>query len=287
MDGEWLVVKCRSLLRKLRVPGRLDSYPFISGDAFRIRCGLDLTAKDFCELKAHDKEEFLSIFLPVGKFDNFLAWITEQDDTFQYWNLIIHNGDFAPVLSEMKKLSKYFSKVYAVNWMGPREIATPIPIGIENRILRRNGVPWEFEYLRRKNVAAWKQNSLLIAFKVGNNLGERGVLADKFRDTPGVMYLKNFLAPYKYKKIVKKSKFVLSPPGNGIDCHRTWEAIYLNSIPIVLSRAWPFKDVSLPVYVVEDWNELLGINLNSIGLDLIEPEVVWNSFMLQPFQKLL
>ena len=34
---------------------------------------------------------------------------------------------------------------------------------------------------------------------------------------------------------LKKHKFVVSPPGNGIDCHRNWEAIYLGCIPIVLN----------------------------------------------------
>ncbi|CAF4378106.1 unnamed protein product, partial [Adineta steineri] len=28
--------------------------------------------------------------------------------------------------------------------------------------------------------------------------------------------------------------FWLSPRGNGLDCHRTWEALYLDTIPIVL-----------------------------------------------------
>jgi hypothetical protein len=27
--------------------------------------------------------------------------------------------------------------------------------------------------------------------------------------------------------------YTLSPEGNGIDCHRTWECLYLNRVPIV------------------------------------------------------
>ena len=38
----------------------------------------------------------------------------------------------------------------------------------------------------------------------------------------------------EYLKNLKKHKFVISPPGNGIDCHRNWEALYLGCIPIVL-----------------------------------------------------
>ena len=31
-----------------------------------------------------------------------------------------------------------------------------------------------------------------------------------------------------------RSKFVLSPPGNGFDCHRTYESILLGAVPIVV-----------------------------------------------------
>lgn len=50
--------------------------------------------------------------------------------------------------------------------------------------------------------------------------------------------------------------FVLSPFGNGMDCHRTWEALSLGSIPIV--RAHRFKELfkDLPVLIVKEWHEI-------------------------------
>jgi len=50
--------------------------------------------------------------------------------------------------------------------------------------------------------------------------------------------------------------FVISPWGNGYDCHRTWEALVLGCIPVVLSS--PIDDVfaELPVLIVEDWRDL-------------------------------
>ena len=51
--------------------------------------------------------------------------------------------------------------------------------------------------------------------------------------------------------------FIASPEGNGIDCHRTWEAIYLGLIPIVndnyLNRF--FASLGLPIICTNDWNE--------------------------------
>jgi len=53
-----------------------------------------------------------------------------------------------------------------------------------------------------------------------------------------------------------KYKFVLSPPGNGIDCHRTYEAIALGCIPIIKSSLLDPLYEGLPVIIVKDWNEV-------------------------------
>jgi len=53
-----------------------------------------------------------------------------------------------------------------------------------------------------------------------------------------------------------KYKYVISPHGNGLDCHRTWEALALKCIPIVkTSQMDPlFKDLS--IIIVNNWNEV-------------------------------
>jgi hypothetical protein len=50
--------------------------------------------------------------------------------------------------------------------------------------------------------------------------------------------------------------FEVSPRGNGIDCHRTWEALILKTIPIVqTTHIDPIYD-GLPVAIVKDWDEV-------------------------------
>jgi hypothetical protein len=51
---------------------------------------------------------------------------------------------------------------------------------------------------------------------------------------------------------MKQSMFVLSPPGNGLDCHRTWEAMLLRVIPIVESNELDPLFSDLPVLIVKD-----------------------------------
>jgi hypothetical protein len=50
--------------------------------------------------------------------------------------------------------------------------------------------------------------------------------------------------------------FTLSPEGAGMDCHRTWEAILLGSIPIVNRNCISPLFDQLPVLIVDDWIEV-------------------------------
>lgn len=77
------------------------------------------------------------------------------------------------------------------------------------------------------------------------------------------MYDKPFLHPqprYLPRREVwwthGECSFVLSPQGNGMDCHRTWEALALNTIPIVRSSPLDPLFENLPVMIVEDWRAI-------------------------------
>ncbi|CAF3335499.1 unnamed protein product [Rotaria socialis] len=50
--------------------------------------------------------------------------------------------------------------------------------------------------------------------------------------------------------------FWLSPRGNGLDCHRTWEALYLDIIPIVWNSSLNVLYENLPVVIINDYQEL-------------------------------
>lgn len=54
----------------------------------------------------------------------------------------------------------------------------------------------------------------------------------------------------------KQYKFVISPPGAGFDCHRTWEALYVGCIPIVLSSTLNELYAGLPILIVDSWDQI-------------------------------
>jgi len=56
--------------------------------------------------------------------------------------------------------------------------------------------------------------------------------------------------------------FVVSPHGNGLDCHRTWESLLLGNIVIVKSSSLDSLYTGLPVVIVADWSEITESNLS-------------------------
>ena len=66
--------------------------------------------------------------------------------------------------------------------------------------------------------------------------------------------LNNDVTPADYYKTIQNYKFILSPPGAGLDCHRTWETLYLDRIPIVLKSPLNELYENLPVVVVDNWD---------------------------------
>jgi mannosyltransferase OCH1-like enzyme len=62
-------------------------------------------------------------------------------------------------------------------------------------------------------------------------------------------------------RMYAEHEFVVSPPGNGLDCHRTWEVLAMGSVPIVRSSTLDGLFRDLPVIIVSDWTELRCANL--------------------------
>lgn len=56
--------------------------------------------------------------------------------------------------------------------------------------------------------------------------------------------------------------FVISPHGNGLDCHRTWEALILGCIPIVRKSSIDVLYEDLPVLIVDEWTDITQQLLN-------------------------
>ena len=62
-----------------------------------------------------------------------------------------------------------------------------------------------------------------------------------------------------------RSKFVISPEGNGVDTHRHWESLYCGAIPIIERNTnMENKLKDLPVLYTTDYSEINDTYLNNV-----------------------
>ena len=273
----------RGLRRRFNGGKPLDSYPFLSGDSYFYSCQFYFESGVLRKVPSMPGriQKDKSLFVTVGKLQHFIQFLEESpEEKYVDFSLILHNGDDVIAENFHALLLNRFRKIYAVNLMMSTQSSTPIPIGLENRNYFTNGIPKDFTKLIESGlkIAEGRNILLLQAFSLHTNRSEREA-CNRIAVQLGSKTLENS-SPSSYRKALSESRYVLSPAGNGFDCHRTWEAMYLGAIPIVRREHWPFINKSLPVLLIDEWEDLLTLDLDAISVpcNLTWSEDFWNSF---------
>jgi len=97
----------------------------------------------------------------------------------------------------------------------------------------------------------------------------------------------NFTKRTQNWKNITQHAFVLSPFGMGMDCHRTWEALCLGSIPIVKAPNFQKMFEDLPVLIVNEWCEITRELLDKTIEDFKSREFKYEKLTLQYWVKLI
>jgi hypothetical protein len=170
--------------------------------------------------------------------------------------LISHNSDAsAPSicreLLEDNKVIAWFAQ-NSYEFSHPK--LTPIPIGIENRYNRNGNPDVVLKAMEHVENASERDIFLYMNFSIRTFPEERSQVISLFKN---MAYHVTKPKPYiEYLEDLSRSVFVLSPRGNGYDCHRTWEALYMGAIPIVKSSSMDSLFEGLPVVIVNSWDEI-------------------------------
>jgi len=128
----------------------------------------------------------------------------------------------------------------------------PLPVGVANSNYAFGNKKLLTE-VRRKQYP--RKNLIYMNFSIGTCREERRPLYFQFKDEPSCFH-SPIKSPKKYFKDLAQSRFVLSPRGKGIDCFRTWEALYFGAIPVVKSSTLDPLFENLPVIIVDDWSQV-------------------------------
>jgi hypothetical protein len=174
--------------------------------------------------------------------------------------IITHNSD----VNVDDKLSLLIPdnviKWYAQNVDVINDRIESIPIGLENKKWHPN-LKKEEKIRNIINIKKNEMNWLYINHNINTNSVERQKpydLLSKFNWVT-VFKGKNGQNFDDYLFSLYNHKFMLCPNGNGIDTHRLWESLYVNTIPIVKRGINVNYYNDLPICFVNDWED---INMN-------------------------
>lgn len=192
--------------------------------------------------------------------------------------VVTHNGDVNIDFPPPDNVKKWFTQ--NINIIHDR--VESIPIGLENN-------RWFPEIKKKEKMLAKMQephhsiyeltgNLLCMNFNIHTNTSKRLQPYELLKDKTWVTAYMG--RPFdKYLDDIYNHKFVLCPEGNGMDTHRTWETLYMGSIPVEKYNLNNRFYQDLPICFVDDWREVTESFLEQ-EYDRIK-SLIWNHSKLE------
>ena len=209
----------------------------------------------------------------IPKFKNILPQlkysiklVTGDADSDVPTSIFTQNQEFLDFVNSDKIIHWY-----SQNLITKHPKMTAIPIGLDYHTLAKKATSWgprstpleqeqELIDIKNKSVSFWNREPTYcyanFQFLMTTRLG-----ADRY---DAIKLIPAHLVYYEPCKIPRKKTwekqaqfaFVISPHGNGYDCHRTWEALCLGCIPIVKTSPLDVLFEDLPVLIVKNWSDI-------------------------------
>lgn len=239
------------------------SLPFITGMGFRVLCNFT-----YDEFKKDDLKNIFDgckIFVKTDLIREFYNTYSRLPPKYIF--IYTHNSDL-PITGAYKYI---LDNEYILGWKGQNiQFKHPklksIPIGIANKRWNHGNIDILNKIINEKNV---KNNLVHCRFSVHTNPTERNKCLsciEPYKNQPRVDF-------ETHLRELSQSYFSISPNGNGIDCHKHWESLYLGCIPIVTKSINIEFYSELPFLVIDKWEDFHKLELSE---ELYK--TIWNDF---------
>ena len=169
-----------------------------------------------------------------------------------------------------------------------------IPIGITNKdeptvavckIIGNTDVIYKI-LKQPKNI----KNLVYLNIKTITFSSERENIVNLYKNKPWVTYEIGNKSIDGHKNFIEQiynHKFVFAPRGVGIDTHRLWESLYLNSIPIVKKHFGMEEFYDLPILFVDSWDNITEEYLNDKYNEITSKSFNLDKLSIEYWYKLL
>ena len=245
---------------------RPSSKPYLSGDTLR-----NFSDHIFDESKSIDPKNIKNkdiVFVNTDVIDIFFRTIFQEIKND--FILITHNSDVNIESSHLEMIDSRVIHWFAQNLnIENKEKVSLIPIGLENlRRLKHGRRKWFSDPNKEKT------KFILSSFNEFTNYKKRGEINSTFRDNI-LIDVNKFEKVEDYFSNLQDYRFIICPEGNGLDTHRIWEGILVNTFPILKISNFTqiLQNEGIPAIYIEKWEEINDFNekdLNKIYQDLLK-----------------
>jgi hypothetical protein len=202
-----------------------------------------------------------NIFCYTHILDNIDLLIQKLSFCLNEFILVFHNSDhnFQAAHLKLFDVLPKLKKIYTQNMNVIHEKVIPLPIGIANSMWPHGNLSLLNSIIQLNNP---KQNFIYFNFNIDTNREKRSDCYNKI-NTKGIPFIQNN-SQTNYLANLSTYKYAICPEGNGIDCHRMWECLYLKVVPIC-KRNILVESLSkiYPIVLLDDWSDLNTEFLNN------------------------
>jgi hypothetical protein len=236
---------------------RKSNYPFLGSDTYFNLCNFSITNRnDFKRLMGNPISSEFKIFVVASLIPELLQLLEnnkiKSKNKAQY--ILITEADNVFKTQELELLLSISEKIFASNLLGKHDKILKIPLGLEKQSFRSAGRRRDFLHEKLPNKS--RKYNFVVAWNDETNKN-RNSYRHMFFPVKNSIMINNRISARTLHRLMLKTLFVPSPAGNGLDCHRTWEALYLGCVPVVLRQDFCGDD-TWPVLVVENWGEIIN-----------------------------
>lgn len=203
------------------------------------------------------REDYVPSYTTILEHKQLVGWYASNKVTqhpkltavplgpkWQWHSTAFHGEDTTKAL--VSKLLSYYALDVMYNFYGKKRDRLIYVSMTEGSSDNANYAPWRGS--RRKAAQALREN-FFDSLEADIEL-DRQPMISNLKGCDGHPELEKYLIQLQHYK------FVLSPAGNGPDAHRTWEALMMGCIPVVLKGPFDELYAGLPVLTLDSWDRL-------------------------------
>ena len=282
----------RSRIGKTVLPTQdlpVDTSPFISSS--HILFNSDLIIERNTKLTAiTDSLKYFSgikckVAVHTSRFSEFMDCLSFSNIDTSLWTVYVIRGNSYFDREILSKFEWPFKKLYIHNLLGKgtnNEKLHSLPLGINPNLTNNINYLKNLEAIISKQFhLEEKKHIVLMNFDSSTNFAERSSIIKLYKRKKEISWLPRIESSELFS-VYYNSYFVISPPGAGPDCYRTWEAIVAGAIPIVLDSETPFFNENFPMWRIDSWSQIYDLSKEEL---LNKYLMIKNHFSDQPEAK--